>query len=162
MSLEDRLRERTPKNDSTALVRRTKRNFQAESDRILTPAKKRLVESGALDIVEEFLELVDNSSFEVRPDEATRLDILRFPEMEYIFKEVQLIFRWGGEFFQRSLYISSAPSSDNIVVKSSAFDTVFNQQLTPDRWRNRDEFHGVIVEAATLAGLTQSQLKGGQ
>ncbi|MBI2195431.1 MAG: hypothetical protein HYU48_00070 [Candidatus Levybacteria bacterium] len=207
MSFEERFRGQVPKNDYVALVRRTKRDFglmhpslpvtlggfvvQRSNPEVaspLDPVKKRLLETGALDIIEELLELVDGSEFEVSSD--TMGMVSRMYDFRTLRDYVKFFFKWGitdsededtgyNEVNEKKLEITAGTLNENIAIESSSgmaissrlpngrlvgghwqYTKLSSRILTPQQWRDRTGFESVIMEALTLAGLTQRQLKG--
>lgn len=90
MGIVERLQREAPKNEEVVKLCRTRRGFEQETGRYLTPAKKRLLQSGAFDIIKDLLQNVEGSSFGYIDSE------FRYPGVFLYLRrnEVTLKFRW--------------------------------------------------------------------
>lgn len=194
MGISELLRDRIPKNEDIVKLRRKRRELEVPQDDLLAQARANILESGALDIIEELLEVVDGSVFSYseenwNPTRVSRVSsLLSSPKPDAVVAR----FRWGfeteisednGGTFKDTSYtalaIVSLNASSEILVQSSSGalsrmfsktldylnstsstrNIFFSQTLPQEVWMNRDRLEGVIIEALTLSGLTQQQLK---
>ena len=152
MSLAERLNERVPNNEDVILLRRTRINYDADKTSALATAKRRLIDSGSFDIVEELLELVEGSWVNFSEDNQPSglpvlgnrspflgLGLYRGRDSTITYnKWVKIEFGWinkirdeeedisvSGEGSKSFLAITAPETSDQIIIGASSYDLAF-------------------------------------